>query len=337
MIANDTVRSLYEDYYLKEEKAQEKYISSHWVIQKEKMKVETDDDGNVVSVGGIGFTGLKTKNRLTKWSNYLCILSYLAWLPHRPALLKLIFASLRVCRAMGFYFSYDCFRQVCSLELIMRYMSDEMKRKRLTFLIVGDGYGFLSALLKAVYPDSTIVLVDIGRTLLFQAFHCRKVYPDRVHARVDEPIDPMKADFVYCPTEYLEQLTMFKYDIMVNIGSMQEMNPQTIGRYFSFFRNYANRQNLFYCCNRELKILSGGERLEIRKFPWLERDIHLIDEYCPWFRYFLSRARTVDGPRAFGMRIPFINYFDGRIIHRLSVLSTRQEGIDKKPGPSSGS
>lgn len=329
LVNQHLIRSIFEKYYLKEEHSQDEFVSSHWEFYSKKFKVRIDREGNILSLSGEGFGDMVSRDPVQKLLSYLCHLSYLIDVPNKLNSLRLMHTSFKICKSTGFYFSFDCFKQVCSLGLIMKYMSEEMKRKRLIFMVIGDGYGFLSSLIKSTFPDSTIVLVDIGKTLLFQAFYCQKAHPECIHSGIDEEYDLETTDFLYCPTEHLEKIEMFNYDVAINIASMQEMNFQTIERYFSFLRRNCNIDNLFYCCNRELKVLPGGEVVEFKKYPWDDNDKHLIDEYCPWYKYFLSllSCQAQNGPRIFGIRIPFINYFDGPILHRLTVLSTNKNEL----------
>jgi hypothetical protein len=103
-----------------------------------------------------------------------------------------------------------------------------------------------------------------------------------------------------CPTEELDKVAM-SFDVVTNVGSMQEMNYATIERYFSFLRRRCKPGNLFYCCNRELKRLIGGEVIEFKKYPWWPADRHLVDEVCPWYRYQLLTRRSA---KLLGIPIP---------------------------------
>ena len=189
-------------------------------------------------------------------------------------------------------------------------------------MMIGDGYGFLSALIKAIFPKASIVLVDLGKTLLFQSYYCQKVYPGCTHLLPHMVFEKERVDFVYCPTERLNELERYRFDLAVNIASMQEMNLLTIQRYFDFLRRTLQKKNLFYCCNRESKTLPGGELVVFNKYPWHENDEYLVDEYCPWHDYFFSPARTRLGLRIKGVRVPFVNYYDGKHIHRMARLET---------------
>ncbi len=323
--------NIYNHYYDNEmlHHNQNKYISSHWECYSKQFKIKRDSNENVVMISGHGFGDMISDDIFRKILVYMCNFSYFVRLPFKLDILKLTIVALRICRKAGFYFSYDCFKQVCALNLIYKrnLREEERRRGRLAFLMIGDGYGFMSSLIKAVFPDSTLILVDIGKTLLFQSFYCQKAHPHKIHHSIFEEGDInmdniYKYDFIYCPTEYLSKISNIKYDICINIASMQEMNQETISMYFAFLRNTMNHKNLFYCCNRELKVLVGGELLEFNKYPWVSDDRHLVDEYCPWYRWHISNIASQNGPKLFGLRVPFVNYCDGLFKHRLTVLST---------------
>ena len=325
----ELLKELFENYYYSDN-TPENLISSHWKYFSEKFNVQLDDGGNVISLKGVGFGDMAEVSIISKILAYIGHISYFLRLPYKRDLYQLILKSFKICSLMGVYFSFDCFKQVCSLSLIKRNLLKNMENKRLTFLVIGDGYGFLSALIKSTFPNSSIVLVDLGKTLLFQTYYCQKVHPNCSHHGINQKtiVDRNnfeKYDFIYCPTEFLDEISTFKYDITVNIASMQEMNILTINRYFDFIRKCSNVDNLFYCCNREQKILKAGEILEFEGYSWSQHDVHLVDEYCPWYKYFLSLSRTKNGLKILGIRIPIINYFDGPIRHRLTIISTLHE------------
>ncbi len=171
-------------------------------------------------------------------------------------------------------------------------------------------------------PESRICLVDLGKTLLFQAFYCQTAHPHRSHGLMENGSVPSdtRLDFLYCPAEHLEKLNGFSFDAAINIASMQEMNQLAIQEYFSFLRSHMPAKNLFYCCNREEKKMPGDEVSRFSSYPWHEKDIHLLDGNCPWHEYFLSFRPTASGARFLNFRIPLINYFDGPHRHRLSVF-----------------
>ena len=169
---------------------------------------------------------------------------------------------------------------------------------------------------------STIVMVDIGKTLFYQAYYVQKAYPQERHKLASNAPHSEDTDFAYCSTERLDDLENYRFDIAINIASMQEMTPETIERYFRFLRSNLNEANLFYCFNREHKTLGSGVETAFLDYPWHENDRYLVDEYCAWPSFFIGRQQTPNRPRLLGIGIPYVKYYDGKFRHRLAVLKT---------------
>lgn len=299
------IKGLYSEYYLKDA-TPEKLVSSHWKRFSGNIRVSVDELGNLTSFYGYGFGDLQPTHFLNRALKYLCNISYFIRLPYKKDILFLAGKSRPIIKKMGSYLSYDCFRQLCSLCVIRKHLKISSK-KELRVLAIGDGYGFLSAVLKSVYPEARITLVDIGKVLFFQAVNLQRIWPGYSHCLVGDKIQ-QGTDFLYVPAECVDKIKGVKYDLIVNIASMGEMNYDTIGRYFKFMRMNVSDDNLFYCCNRESKSLPGGETIEFLKYPWLDGDRHLVDEYCDFYRYHFS------------VIAPFFHRFDGLFLHRLTNL-----------------
>jgi hypothetical protein len=317
---NQIVNELYKKYYLTDE-TPENLVSSHWKHYHKMIKLDFSDEDKIKPLIGVGFGDLQDKSKAHNLIKWLTILSYLVRLPDKINLLRLIRTAIPLAKRMGFIFSYDCFRQVCVLNLIIKEMKDiGIKGKRLNVINIGDGYGFLSVLIKEVIPNSSICLVDLGKTLLFQAYYCNKVHPKCSHALVlGDELDQTNCDFIYCPAEHIEELSARSFDIAINIASMQEMNQNTIKTYFDFLRRRMSPENLFYCCNRERKEMPGGEVSDFFQYPWHKKDLYKIDAPCPWHRYFFAIKSG-----SFKVPLPAIKYFDGVHRHRLTVLYTHK-------------
>jgi hypothetical protein len=209
-------------------------------------------------------------------------------------------------------------------------------------LIIGDGYGFLASLFKEIYPNAKLTLVDLGKTLLFQAYYCQLAHSicrhDLASSLSDRDLVDGNYDFLYCPADRLQCIDKTRFDLAVNVASMQEMNAESVATYFDFLRLHRmpplkasthslthslTHSSLFYCCNRERKVMPGGEVQEFARYPWLDSDAHLVDEICPWHRIFFGYELITNGPSLLGIRIPFVNYYAGSIRHRLTQLSEK--------------
>jgi hypothetical protein len=216
--------------------------------------------------------------------------------------------------------TFDAVRQVFAWQTIRPFLP---ARRPLTWCVIGDGFGVFSALIKEFQPDATVFLVDLPKTLVFQSVYVQMMHPKSSHSLYEEQID---SDFVYCPVPQLPE-SRGGIDVFVNVNSMQEMTGEAVRGYFEFFRRTGRRDNLFYCSNRVEKRLPDGEVMRFQDYPWKSGDKILIDESCPYQRFFFHLRTLQKGPRFLGARIPFINFFDGDHWHRLARLETRnQEG-----------
>jgi len=313
-----------QDRYYFQDSSPEHMVSSHWRWLQKSFEV-TLDRGEIVTLKGSGFGYAHKMTMVGKLFSWATIISYFRTLNKRKELIGLLREGVSLANKMGIPFSYNCFRQICTFALLSRNFHFRGGER---ILIIGDGFGFLSGFIKEMLPQSKITLLDLGKTLLFQVHFCARAHPEAGHhlpfdVRTEKP-SPEAADasFIYCPAEYIDTLTDFKYDIAINIASFQEMNVATVSNYFDFMRGSLKKDNLFYCCNRVENMMLGGEVSRFFSYPWRKDDIYLVDEYCPWHRHFLSPQLSMRGPKLHGVRIPFVNYFAGPVFHRLTVLST---------------
>jgi putative sugar O-methyltransferase len=292
-------------------------MSSHWRDYSGQFDVRVDETGRLAAVG-VGFGNCRWQGPVHRLFDAVTRASHLARLPHRREIRKMYGAAAAVARRMGLDPTMDVFRQACTAELLERSISGRGAVRRI--VIIGDGYGVLGALLKTRMPHAQIVYVDLGRTLLFQAHHVGRAFPGAAHALIAAPSDPWpSADFVYCPSEHAAAIASAPADLAINIASMQEMSADVVASYFAILRRALAPAGLFYCCNRERKVMPGGEVSEFAAFPWRPDDRILLDERCPWHQYFFAaRGRA----RVGGLPVPFLQFYDGPHRHRLAALAT---------------
>lgn len=157
-------------------------------------------------------------------------------------------------------------------------------------VIIGDGFGFLGALIRRMFPEGILHCIDLPKILLFQA---------HTHQRAKTQAEFLAPDQIERVPELIS--------IAINVTSMQEMLPSSIAAYFSFLRK--RRTDRFYCVNRQEKILPGGEIIRFADYPWQANDKVLLDGPCPYLTHWLSS------------RPPFYRRFDGLTLHRLVELA----------------
>jgi len=294
--------------------------SSHWCELGSRFRVGVDDRGGL-KAEGLGFGACHWNGWLSRVFDTSTVLAHLAQLPARSRLIELRRASTALARAAGLDPTFDVFRQVCTVQFLETFVEQRTSAER--FLLIGDGYGMLGALLKTRFPKAQVVFVDLGRTLLFQAHHVPRALPQYSHGLVEQGSVIPSTDFVYCPSDQVDQLTGLGVDVAVNVASMQEMAPEVVTSYFTLLRQTLRPRNLFYCCNRERKEMPGGEISEFQSYPWESADTVLVDGRCPWHQYFLAVHPTASFPRLLGIPVPFIRYYDGPHWHRLAIMAAR--------------
>lgn len=290
-------------------------MSSHWRDYSGQFAVSVDPQGHLAA-RGVGFGHCRWQGPVHRLFDAVTRHAHLIHLPQRRQVRSVYRDAVAVAGRMGLDPTLDVFRQACTVAVLERHWHPPAPRR---YLLIGDGYGVLGALLKRRTPSAQIVYVDLGRTLLFQAHHVRRAYSDAAHALIEGPDMPWPdADFVYCPSEHADAVLAAEFDLAINIASMQEMTANSVAHYFRLMRQCLRPGGLFYCCNRERKVMTGGEVSEFARYPWLPADRVLFDERCPWHQYFFA-ARGVT--RVMGVPLPFLQTYDGPHRHRLTVLT----------------
>ena len=151
---------LYQEYF-ENARTPGREVSSHWSLMHRGVSVVMDAKGrHFKRLKGHGFGDMQMRSPLNRFFADLTIRSYRAQVPAHPRAAFFMNQGRSLARDMGFYFSYDCFRQVCSLLLIDRYLTN---RDRLRVVVIGDGFGYLSGLIKKIYPGAAIMLIDLGK------------------------------------------------------------------------------------------------------------------------------------------------------------------------------
>lgn len=286
-------------------------MSSHWREFSSRFSATVGEDGRL-ELSGYGFGDCRWQNARHRLFDTLTRWTHLRHLPHRAALDDRYQSAARVVRAMSLDPTFDVFRQVCTADLIVRALGSHVPSR---ILMVGDGYGVLGTLLKIQYPKAQVVFVDLGKTLLFQAHHVGRALPHVQQSLIAPSTETWpETGVVFCPADHAARIGDVAADVAINVASMQEMTPDTIAAYFAVLRRSLGTSGLFYCCNRERKVLPGGEVAEFLAYPWRETDDILLDEPCPWHQYYLA-------PRGFGwwgsVPVPFLQRYDGVHRHRL--------------------
>jgi putative sugar O-methyltransferase len=227
----------------------------------------------------------------------------------------------------GRAYDLDVLRQALTLAFL-HDISPQKFNENSTVCVIGDGFATMASLLLLSNSASRVILVNLNKILLVDLWYLKlylgeKLFNSSVDLVVDEAGLAQALAKSPIPGSGLLQIIAIKaedhqliqkcpIDAVVNIASMQEMDPPVVNEYFNDMRAIAvNREVLFYCCNREEKRLPDGTMSIFKEYPWLPGDKILVDELCPWHEFYYST------------RPPFFRRYDGPNMHRLVKLQSK--------------
>jgi putative sugar O-methyltransferase len=298
----EIVEYLYKKYY-QENSIYSTATSSHWRKQGQFQSIEKTN--NLFKLSGEGFGEFRKRK----------FLSIIATLPTKLFLMKMLSgcdnkilkAAKKISKLTNRTLSYDVARMAKTIEFINKNIKDKYEK----IIIIGDGYGTLGSLFKEIYPQKTIIYINLGRTLAFDAYYSQCSFPNLEHKLISLKSDVLSSDFNYIEAENINELRI-EADLFINIASMQEMNYDAINDYFKILYEQ-NKDILFYCCNRIEKTLPDGTVTKFFEYGWKKSDEIIVDELCPWHQ------------KAPQIRPPFFYKFDGGTQHRLIKIKTHRK------------
>lgn len=295
----------------------DRHTSSHWKHYGQQVVAqELNDD---LRLDAAGFSAIAPSSRFQRMLNALEHLSYRPVTARYLSFPLIWSAAKELARRLGGDADFGVFKSAAALSLLTKHWREQSLQPK-TFALIGDGFGFLSALIRKLRPDAVLFNIDLPKMLVFQARTLEQADPG-ASTGVLRPGDAWtKRQITFASPDAIDGIPG-PIDCAINIASMQEMHPDSVRGYFEFLRRRSGPGSRFYCLNRVRKEMPGGEISELSHYPWKDSDQVFLDEICPFYRYFLASQTCRQGPMIAGRRLPFVNYFDGPHAHRLVHLS----------------
>lgn len=117
---------------------------------------------------------------------------------------------------------------------------------------IGGGYGGLARIFGGLIDDMQYVIIDLMGSLVFSYAFLRLNFPDAQIVVVDSadpnPAALAQAAFILVPVQFVQTVKHLPFDVVINTGSLQEMNQPTV----DFFMNYIENEldaKYFYSFN----------------------------------------------------------------------------------------
>ena len=215
----------------------------------------------------------------------------------------------------GRQFTYDMLRQCFTLALLRHHL--DLRPANECNLVIGDGYGVMSALLLLHAPHRKTIVTNLTKPLLLDLVYIRQAVPSLRFTLVSGPEDLLEAlddpdiPLIAVRVDDVPLIVEAPIGLAVNIVSMQEMDSPVIDAYFDVLRHNKAEQTAFYCCNKLYKRLSDGTELKFNDYPWRDGDTVVHDSVCSWSQWY------------YDMKPPFWHHRTGKdrvIWHRLALL-----------------
>jgi SAM-dependent methyltransferase len=154
--------------------------------------------------------------------------------------------------------SSDSFRYQKTINSFYRHglfslLKDDKKK---TILEIGGGYGGFAHHLSKLSSSTTYVILDLPETFLFSAPYLTLHNPEKKIYVYDKDdfddfiqSDISAFDFVFIPNYKLDQLVNIRFDIVLNVNSMQEMTTPQVREYLDFVQKTC--AGTLYSCNQD--------------------------------------------------------------------------------------
>lgn len=301
----------------------ETYVSSHWRYHSHKTRVERHAGGLRLQADGfevVSRMGIRGRllHTLERWY-YVPVTSRLPGFP------EVWTVARHLVRDLSGDPNLTVLKSVCALSILEHHWSTHGLSPK-TFALIGDGYGFLGALIRRRHPHVRIYCMDLQKILVFQVRTHRLADPTATITLLSRG-DRRGSSDVTCVLPHEIEDVPEMIDCAINISSMFEMNAVSLASYFRFLRRRSTPTSHFYCVNgKQKKQLYGGDGVAFADYPWRPDDQMFLDGPCPYFRLWFSpstrpgRRPEDGGPKVVGIRVPFVNYC-GPTMHRLVHLA----------------
>ena len=173
-------------------------------------------------------------------------------------------------------------------------------------IIIGDGFGTCGSLIKFAFPTASILFINLGKSLVFDASFSYKAFPNAVHVDARDNLDLKEGSFTYLPAEDVERVPLGG-DIYIAMETFQEMDLSIVNRYFSIMRLEINSP-ILYSANRISKTLPDGSIINNKDFGWAPQDL-VMTKSSPWWLNWGIRRRP-----------PFLFHMHGKVEECIAVI-----------------
>lgn len=268
----------------------DKAASSHWTNSNRLFNFEF---GNVRNLPVIGY-------RIPRVGRFGYARHFLHWLLQSPVrrlgyrysgFPQILRLSRAIADRRGDIVDDQILRHANTLALLQQSASSALEKDYVA--VIGDGSGVMTSLLLAANPKTKVILINLTRTFLVDLILQKQCVPDvepllvETEEEAEQAIESNKR-LVAIQAHDARLVSKFPLSLAVNIASMQEMDMSAIDGYFDVLRSNPCDETLFYCANREEKVLPDKSIIRYDDYPWHEKDEIMFEGQVPWMKFVYS-------------------------------------------------
>ena len=166
-----------------------------------------------------------------------------------------------LCDLQKRFIESDVIRHIFTLNLLNKYNLIDNK-----ICVIGDGKSnFIGGLLLSKINNIKIFSINLSEVLIHDYLLIRSgnlIDDENIQVvKNKKDLNKKNKKLFLIDASNSDFLINNNINLFVNIASMQEMRNDIIENYFRIIKS---NNSFFYCCNRELKKLVGGEELNIK-------------------------------------------------------------------------
>ena len=161
-----------------------------------------------------------------------------------------------------------------------------------SILEIGAGSGLLASVLKKIYSPNYYIIVDLPQSIINSYVYLKEhfkesefILPHQINSKVFTYPTNKDSSFIFLVPSQQNVIPKDFCDLSINSHSFQEMNTESIARYFELVNKCTKSMGHFLCVNRLEKIPIRNEKRESNippnrfyDYPWDKKNHDLINE-----------------------------------------------------------
>ena len=168
-MANNITIDLFRKYY-EDDSTHDMLVSDYWAHYHSKADVKIES-GQITLLSSYGYGDKETKDMLSLVASWSTNLVYLFKQKNKLDIIRVMKTGIALAHKIGWSFSNNCFIHVCEIALLLKPIPQD---REFNVINIGDGYGFLSILIKTFSQRAKYLWLILGKRYCFRVSIAQK-------------------------------------------------------------------------------------------------------------------------------------------------------------------